>query len=456
MRIIELYRTTGFRLALSFLALFGLTSVVLYTFIDIEVKDFLTEKVDDWVLREGRSLTKLNVQTIAARLDNRKNGEFDAERPMTLFNAAHERLAGSPIPFPMGYDGATTPFEFGADSGMPGVPFRGLTWTLPGGEILLVAESISEVKEFNEVLFGAMLLAGGCTALFGLAGAVLIGTGAVRHFDAVTQATRKIVAGDLSGRLPSQGVGGDTGRLIAVVNEMLDEIERLMREVKGVCDNIAHDLRTPLTRLLAGLDRARRRATNVEDYANSVDEAIVETQGILKTFAALLRISEVEDGARRAGFVPVDLAAIVADAIELYEPLAEEKEINLTSSIQESDPRPLPGDPSLLFEAVANLIDNALKFSPKGGNVEVHLERKGDLTRLRVTDDGPGIPEADRANVLRRFYRAEPSRHAPGNGLGLSLVAAIARLHGIKLDIAGGTGTTVTLEHNAASASSLG
>jgi signal transduction histidine kinase len=447
MRLASLYRTTSFRLALIFLALFSLTSFVLFAFIDWEVRGFLSDKVDEWILREGRGRARLDLETLIRQLDNRQRSELDNERPIALYGADKLRVAGTAIPFPAQHEGATEPFNFGADSGLSRAPFRGLMWKLPSGHTLLVSQSLSDLREFHEVLFGAMLVAGGFTALFGLTGAVFIGMGAVRQLDAITLATRRIVAGDLTGRLPEAGARGDVGRLVSVVNEMLDEIERLMREVKGVCDNIAHDLRTPLTRLLAGLDRVRRRSSSVDDYAAGVDDAIAETQGVLKTFGALLRISEVEDGARRAGFVTVDLADVLTDAIEFYEPLADEKDISLSFNRDGQQPYTIPGDPSLLFEAFANLIDNAIKFSPQRGRVDVKLTRDGAGTAVSVEDTGPGILEADRENVLRRFYRAEPSRNQPGNGLGLSLVAAIARLHGMEVQIEAVPGCRLTLRH---------
>lgn len=445
MRWSEFARTTSVKLALAFLALFSLTSVMLFAFIDWEVTDFMEGKADSWILRETNALKGFDPAVIIQRLNNRDRDRLDVERPIVLYDAERRVVAGRDLPFPARQHGATRPFEFGAESGLRGAPFRGLTQGLPSGHILLVAESVSELREFGEVLFGAMAVAGGLTALFGLTGAIVIGIGAIRHFDAVTRATGRIMAGDLSERLPTQTLSGDTGRLVAVVNGMLDEIERLMHEVKGVCDNIAHDMRTPLTRLLAGLERTRRRSASETDYAAGIDEAIDETRGILKTFAALLRISEVEDGARRSGFIPVDLAAVVADAVDLYEPMAENAGVVLRLAAVPGDAATVPGDPGLLFEAMANLIDNAIKFSPAGGTVAVRIERQDGGGAIRVSDEGPGISAEERGHVLRRFYRSERSRHTPGNGLGLSLVAAIARLHGFSLAFSDPPGCSVTL-----------
>jgi signal transduction histidine kinase len=262
----------------------------------------------------------------------------------------------------------------------------------------------------------------------------------------VARAIQRIVSGDLSERLPAQGRTDDLGRLAHVINGMLADLERLVQEVKGVCDNIAHDLRTPLTRLLAGLERTRRRAGSEQEYADAIDAAIVEIREVLTTFAALLRISEVESGARRAGFTDADLSAVIADTVELYEPVAESKGIRLVCRLPDNQPVLLRGDPSLLFEATSNLVDNAMKFTPPGGTVTVRAFVSAGMAGFEVSDTGPGISAGEAASVLRRFYRSEASRHTPGSGLGLALVAAVARLHNMELSISeGGPGCRITL-----------
>jgi signal transduction histidine kinase len=190
-----------------------------------------------------------------------------------------------------------------------------------------------------------------------------------------------------------------------------------------------------LTRLLAGLERAGRRAASVDEFAAAVDEAIVETKAVLSTFGAMLRISEVEDGARRTGFTTLDLAAIAADVRDFYEPLAEGKGVSFSLKDESGGSAKMAGDPSLLFEAIGNLVDNAIKFTPSGGRVTLRIFRANENLGVIVNDTGPGIPAEEREAVLRRFYRAERSRHTPGSGLGLSLVAAVARLHGLDLVI---------------------
>ena len=328
--------------------------------------------------------------------------------------------------------------------------FRAILHLLPTGDIFMVAQDMRETREFRDLLIAAMASSGLVVLVLGLTGSAMIGAVALGRIDRVTQAIERIVEGDLSERLPSGGTGGDLDRLIQIVNRMLDEIERLMHQVKGVTDDIAHDLRTPLTRLVAGLERAHRRASTVEEYAGAVDEAIGEAKGILATFGALLRIAEVEAGARRAGFTTVDLNTVAGDVTDFYEPLAETKGIALVLETA-GVPAEMPGDPSLLFEAIGNLVDNAIKYTPAGGRVALRVCGRGDRLGIAVSDTGPGIPASERDMVLRRFHRVDKCRHTPGSGLGLSLVAAVAKLHGLHLRIEDGEpGCRVTIARDGA------
>ena len=303
------------------------------------------------------------------------------------------------------------------------------------GNLLLIAQNTADAARFDEVLIHALLLGGAVTGLLGLAGAAIAGADAVRRIDAVTLATQRIVGGDLSQRLPTHGINGDLDRLIRVINGMLDEIERLMQEVKGVCDSIAHDLRTPLTRLLAGLERARRRARSRRIRRGDGGLRSLRPRPSCRRSLPCCAFPRSNPGHARAGFTSVDLAQVVTDVVEFYEPLADEKDVRLVWRPADL-PQSMPGDPSLLFEAVGNLVDNAIKFTPAGGSVTVRTLRLRGRSGVEVSDTGPGIPRDEREAVLRRFYRVEQSRNAPGIGLGLALVAAVARLHGMDLVIA--------------------
>jgi len=207
-----------------------------------------------------------------------------------------------------------------------------------------------------------------------------------------------------------------------------------VEEVRGVCAGVAHDLRTPMTSLRAGLERSRRRARTPDDYARAIDAAIGQSDLVLSRFSALLRIAEVESGSRRASFQRISLDAVIRDVAELYEPLAEHRQLSLT--LEASAPVEVNGDFDLLFGAIENLVDNALKFTPEGGAVKLAARIDDGQPLLMVTDNGPGIAPAERGAVLRTFYRGGTSeRSVPGHGLGLSLVAAIARVHDAAIEI---------------------
>lgn len=431
MRLIDLPRTTSFRTALSFLALFGVASLILFGFLYWRTSSYLMAEVDAELAAEERALTNAQPAEFRLRLEGRSARDPLGRRPFGAFTHDGNPIVGNLTQLPIADPPMDSAFSFTLlRNGQP-VEFRGRAHQLPSGDLVVVSQDVTEQKEFHSVLGEAMISGGLLILVMGLAGAVIMGIGSMRRLDGLTSAIERIVSGGLVGRLPRTGTSDDIDRLVQVVNGMLDEIERLMHEVKGVCDGIAHDLRTPLTRLLAGLERARRRDASAEDYGVAVDDAIVEIRGLLQTFSAMLRISEIEDSARRAGFEDIDLVHIARDVIEFYEPAGEEKNIRLTLDLGDQSTLILPGDSNLLFEAIGNLVDNAIKFTPDGGAVTVTITSQG----ISISDTGPGISPEDREAVVRRFHRVERSRHVPGNGLGLSLVAAIAHLHAFQLGI---------------------
>jgi signal transduction histidine kinase len=430
----DIPRTTSFRLALLFLGLFGASSLILFGFMYWQTAGYVSGGLDYWLRNEMASRLAMHSGDRLRDLQARTKLDPDGRRPLALFSADRQWLAGEPASLPTPLPPLDQPVEFTMPHRGKAVPFRGMVHRLGNGDILLVAEDLGDIHRFRDLLLGAMASGGLVVVVLGLTGAAIVGAVALGRIDGVTRAIERVVDGDLSERLPSNGTGGDINRLIQVVNRMLDEIERLMHEVKGITDEIAHDLRTPLTRLLAGLERARRRAHSTDEYGAAVEQAIADTRGILTTFGALLRIAEVEGGARRAGFVLLDLNTVAADVADFYEPLAERKGITLALETT-ATPAEMPGDPNLLFEAIGNLVDNAIKFTPANGSVVLRIIARDDGLGFEVCDSGPGIPEAERNAVLQRFHRVDKSRHAPGCGLGLSLVAAVAKLHLLHLVI---------------------
>jgi signal transduction histidine kinase len=434
-RLRDLRQTTSFRLALLFAGLFGAASLLLFGFVYTRTLDYVSGDIDKWLVRESLGRATSPAGDIEGILNARTAAEPDKNRPIALFGADGHWLAGDPAVLPSPLPVADQPFHLTIPRDGELAPFRGLIHRLPSGEVLLVAQDLRGIRGFRAALLSALLWAGAAVLLLGLIGAAIAGASALGRIERITRAIEGIVNGDLSRRLPIDGRGGDLDRLVQVVNRMLDEIEGLMHEVRGVTEDIAHDLRTPLTRLLAGLERVRRRNSSAADYALAVGEAIEDTKEILATFAALLRIAEVESGARRAGFRPFSLNAVALDVVELYEPVAESKGISVLLETADRADADIVGDSSLVFEALGNLLDNAIKYSPTGSRISLRVLATDGRLGVEISDNGPGIPEADREAVLRRFHRLDKSRTAPGSGLGLSLVAAVAKLHDLHLAI---------------------
>ncbi|MBD0677211.1 two-component sensor histidine kinase [Pseudomonas sp. PSB11] len=417
-----------------FLTLFGCSFFALFGYIYWQTTGYLISEVDTALHREVDRQN--NQPPVLRQLEILKHTEQDLEGrlPYTLFDSEGKAIAGAlqTLPVFRAYD---RPAEFiwdkpnGHDR-----PVRYLIHRLDDGNTLLIGQDIHDIREFDELLVNALISGGSLLLVVGLLGAIALGISARRRLDILSRSIKKIVEGDLSGRLPTRGNNDDIDRIAGVVNGMLDALERLMSEVKGVCDDIAHDLRTPLTRLIAGLERAQRRNLTQKEYVRAIDAAIDDAKGLMQTFRALLRISEIEGSARRSNFTAVDLNRICADAVELFEPLAEERGMTLEFTPCGSAATML-GDSQLLFDATCNLLDNAIKFSPDGSNVEVTVISGSSHCGISIRDSGPGIPESEREAVFRRLYRSESSRHTPGNGLGLSMVSAVARLHDMSLQV---------------------
>jgi signal transduction histidine kinase len=312
---------------------------------------------------------------------------------------------------------------------------------LPGGERLLTGFDLDDAEEALRIAEHALMLG----LLPGLALAIGVGffagRRAARQVDTVRQVTARIVAGSLDERLPVARRPDSFGLIAVHINTMLDRIQALIADVRGVGDDIAHQLRTPLTRMRARIERGMRDAQDAAQFQAVADASLVEIDQLLGIVAALLRIRELEDHARRSRFATVDLARIAADACDLYRPTAEDRGIVLMCDVD--DAVTIEGDASLLIEAIANLIDNAIKFGPPASRVTVSVRRSSGIIVIAVADEGAGIPPADRELVTQRFYRGRHS--CEGAGLGLSLVKAIADMHGFTLRFAD-HGSVVTLE----------
>ncbi len=299
---------------------------------------------------------------------------------------------------------------------------------LPWGEVLVVGRDISQLTEMRSIVLLALFWSAVVIILTGLVLGAALSLDPLRRVRALQEACREIAAGALDRRMPVSSRHDELDMFAATVNHMVEEVERLMSEVKGATETIAHDLRTPLTRARARLSRLQQALGEHDPRAEEALWVIDELDTVLGRFAAILRISELEARQRRAGFVALDPASLVRQAADLYGPLAEARGVALEA--WSATVPPIEADPKLLFEALSNLVDNAIKFTPAGGRVQVRAEAG---PRIVVEDDGPGVPEAEQAAVLQRFYRGERDRLSPGSGLGLSIVGAIVRLHGFAL-----------------------
>jgi len=319
---------------------------------------------------------------------------------------------------------------------------------LPGGFHLLVGRDLEE----RERLFGIIQNAGqwsiALVIVLGLIGGFFVSRRVLKRIDAMTGTSQTIMAGDLSGRLPVAGTGDELDRLAENVNAMLERIEALMKGLKEVSDNIAHDLKTPLTRLRNRCEQALRNPTGESGYRAALEATIAESDDLIRTFDALLMIARAESGQARDNMTEFDAAQIARDVGELYEPLAEQKGLEL--KVEAPAEAPVRGNRELVSQALANLIDNAIKYAAPNGKLNgvanaaangapaeivVAAGNDGERIALSVADHGPGIPEADRGRVVERFVRLEQSRSEPGSGLGLSLASAVARLHGGELKL---------------------
>lgn len=305
-------------------------------------------------------------------------------------------------------------------------PARARVFIVPGGLRLLVGRDVNEFMAVKELIERAINLGMAFTFMLAMIGGIMMSRSTARRVEIINQTSQKIMRGNLSLRIPDRGTNDDFDQLARNLNEMLDRIFQLMEGIKHVSDNIAHDLRTPLTRLRNKLENTLLKVEN-EDQRELVASAVAEADQLLATFNALLRIARLEMGGRTDNFKNFSISELLLDAAELYEAVAEDKQQTLKIQVQSG--LEIYGDKDLLFQTVSNVIDNAIKYTPNGGEINVSLNGEGKTIELIIADSGIGIPEEERTKVFDRFYRVAKSRSQPGNGLGLSLVQAVVELH---------------------------
>jgi signal transduction histidine kinase len=442
----KLIRTTAFKLTLFYLAIFILFAASLLGYFALNTRRLITEQITATVDGEISGLSEQYAQggirrlVIVVDLRSRRPGSS----LYLVTTPTGEGLAGNVGSLEPGVLDKPGWLEtnYRRLEAPEGNDHRALVRVvqLPGGFRLLVGRDLEE----RERLFGIIANAGqwslALVIVLGLAGGFFVSRRVLSRIDAMTGTAQTIMAGDLSGRLPVAGTGDELDRLADNVNAMLDRIEALMRGLKEVSDNIAHDLKTPLTRLRNRCEQALRHSGSDADYRAALETTIAESDELIRTFDALLMIARAESGQARDNMIEFDAAEIARDVGELYEPLADEKGIAL--KVEAPSAAPVRGNRELVSQALANLVDNAIKYAApigeaNGARSEVVVEagHDGERITLSVADRGPGIPDADRGRVVERFVRLEQSRSEPGSGLGLSLASAVARLHGGELKL---------------------
>lgn len=424
-----MFRSTSLRLAALYTIAFALAVLVLGAITLLSIRAALSQEFEARIRSESAALSQeFKVEGFdgvlqAVRERDEMPGGLDYGLEGASGQALAGRLAGQHAP--VGWAMLPVP-----DRGKRGEGIRVLTVALPGGARLLVGDD----EERIEALDGAVLRGFGWAlvgvVILGVTGGYALSRDVHRRLAAISSTAEAIIDGDLNRRVPVRGSDDDLDRLALTFNRMLDRISALMESLKQVSNDVAHDLRTPLTRLRQKLEAGLAAPTG---GAGVLESGLADLDAILETFAALLRIAQIEGGARRAGFQPNNLSEVGRTVVDAFAPSAEEASQTLV--LEAGDATMIDGDRELLTQMLANLVENALRHAGPGARVEVLIARSIDGVRLAVTDNGPGVPEAERGRLFDRFYRLERSRSTPGSGLGLALVAAVAKLHGAEVTL---------------------
>ena len=432
-------RTTTFRWTAG---AFALCIVLFSVFVYWEAADYLLAKTDDALTEASLAIAGDPPDRQLNAIDDRLSEDPRRVKLAGMFGADGHRIAGNLADLPRGLK-IDAPVQSAAairidQKGPEEMTVRAIARKLPNGNVLVIGRNIDELKSLAEVVARTLLMGLPVALGFGLVIGMALSIRAQKRVAEFNTLVHRIVAGDLRQRLPTKGLDYPFDELAETANRMLGEIETLVQEMARVGNEIAHDLRTPLTRVRLALERGRANARTLEELQTVTDRAIGGVDQSLTIITRLLRIAAIEYDSRLSGFDNVALADIVREVGDLYEPIAEDRHITLR--VVTGDDATVRGDRDLLLEAVANLVDNAVKFTPAGGQVELALVRGNNESIIRVSDTGPGIRENEREAVTRRFYRSDKSRTTFGSGLGLSLVSAIVKLHGFRLAMTTGPG----------------
>jgi signal transduction histidine kinase len=433
--------SSTFKLALIAIGTFGVIVSVIFSYVYLSTSSYVRGRSDRAIMTEYSSLQGAYARSgrdgLIAMIQQRIADKSFADNVYILVDPSLTALAGNLKAWP---STATAPrgwIEFRAGEPLPDAKsrplLRGMLETFPGGDRLVVGRDISELDSFTERIKIAVV--SGVILIFVLAGvaSILVTRRTVGRIEQINATSRAIMLSGLDQRIPLRGSHDEWDRVAENLNQMLDRIETLMGEVKQVSDNVAHDLRTPLTRMRGRLEKAYHSQRVGENDEALIGDTIADLDAVLRIISSLTRIAQVETQARKGAFRTVNLVEIASEVVELYDAAAEQDGTRLT--VVGDREVQVTGDRDLIFDAIANLVDNAIKHGRAGGQVVVANENIDGQPVVSITDDGPGIPADQYEHVFKRFYRLEHSRYTPGNGLGLSLVAAVARLHGARIEM---------------------
>ncbi|MGY3423405.1 signal transduction histidine kinase [Bradyrhizobium sp. F1.13.4] len=447
MQLPEFLRSNRLRWTVLVTGIFAAFTLTLLGFVYLRTKHDLTMRSDRAIASQIGILVALPPGRRVDAINEGLRYDPGRVRIIGLFGAHGDRIAGNMQRQPANIEIDGTARNVVGESmdgfGRERQAWRLIARSLPDGNVLLVGRDADEIEEIARVVRRALALGLIPAVLLCIAVGAALSARARKRIGEVNERVQRIVAGNLRERLPLGNSDDPFSQLAMIVNGMLDEMESLIESLAGVGRDIAHDLRTPLTRARLMLERGRNNAMTLEQLQAVADKTTDALDQSLSIITAILRLAEIEVNQRSAGFGHVALADIVREVGDMYEPIAEDRGISLL--VQSPDELNVYGDRDLLIEAVANLVDNAVKFTPAGGRVEIGLVRSHGKTIVRVKDTGAGISEHERDAVLRRFYRSEKIRNTPGVGLGLNLVAAIVKLHGFRLTIHPGAGCMVEI-----------
>ncbi|MEB0047286.1 MULTISPECIES: HAMP domain-containing sensor histidine kinase [unclassified Pseudomonas] len=439
------------RLLALYSGLFVLWSGVLMGGLYYEVSSYMNNLARHSLMQRQHLFARLQDDQLIEALTSNTTFDIPSVDAFGLFDRQKKPLNGPihSIPENLPLDGQIHELSNCVGSDDPSLPQSScdaVATPIKNGRWLVLVRDNGSLFAVTQIILHALLWGISLTVIPGIAGWQLLRRRPLRRIRAIQASAESIVAGNLTQRLPLSDRRDELDMLAAIVNAMLERIERLMHEVKGVCDSIAHDLRTPLTRLRTQLYRLQQQAGEGSSQAVQMNKVIGEADALMARFRSLLRISELEDHQRRGDFVQLDPIPLLLEVHDFYLPLADEARLTLRLQCPDSLPS-LYGDRALLFEALANLLSNSIKFTPCGGEVILKASNNGGSTRIEILDSGPGIPETEREAIFQRFYRCDDARQQSGFGLGLSIVAAIITLHGFKLDVGNSVqgGTRMTL-----------